>query len=113
MRSHLPDFFVLILDPEREQLPFANQRCLPFELVVKSVEVFVDVDARNIDTFHTAVGLADVDSLWVKAADSVRLSAESTDHVSTVRAITNAVDRPVFLCDFTTIVSLGHCGIAS
>ena len=61
--SHFPEVFVLILDFEREQLPFTDQVFLPFELVVKSVEVLVEVDARNVDNFQVAVGLVPADSL--------------------------------------------------
>ena len=61
--SHVPEAFVLILDFESKQLPFTNQICLPFELVVKSVEIFVEVDARNVDAFQVAVGLEPADVL--------------------------------------------------
>lgn len=103
--SHFPEDFVLILDFEREQLPFTDQVCLPFELVVKSVEIFVDVDARNVDDFQVAVGLEPADVLRVIAADSVGLGGENTDHASAAKNTTNAIDKPVCLGDFTIAAS--------
>ncbi|MCX6529360.1 MAG: hypothetical protein NTZ76_04490 [Actinobacteria bacterium] len=61
--SHFPEDFVLILDFETEQLPFTDQRCLPFELVVRRDDVLVEVDARNVDDFQVAVGLVPADVL--------------------------------------------------
>ena len=61
--SHFPEDFVLILDFETEQLPFTDQRCLPFELVVRRDDVRVEVDARNVDDFQVAVGLVPADVL--------------------------------------------------
>lgn len=61
--SHFPEDFVLILDFETEQLPFTDQRCLPFELVVRIDDVLVEVDARNVDDFQVAVGLVPADVL--------------------------------------------------
>ena len=61
--SHFPEDFVLILDFETEQLPFTDQRCLPFELVVRRDNVFVEYDGRNVDAFQVAVGLVPADVL--------------------------------------------------
>jgi hypothetical protein len=61
--SHFPEDFVLILDFETEQLPFTDQRCLPFELVVRRDDVFVEYDGRNVDAFQVAVGLVPADVL--------------------------------------------------
>ena len=87
--SHLPEVFVLILDFETEQLPFTDQRCLPFELVVRRDDVFVEYDGRNIDAFHLTVGLV--------AAEAVPVTAMGDDHAATARRAIEAISRMLLL----------------
>ena len=87
--SHLPEVFVLILDFETEQLPFTDQRCLPFELVVRRDDVFVEYDGRNVDAFHLTVGLV--------AAEAVPVIATGDDHATTARRAIEAISRMFLL----------------
>lgn len=94
--SHFPEVFVLILDFETEQLPFTDQRCLPFELVVRRDDVFVEYDGRNIDAFHLTVGLV--------VTEAVPAVATGDDDATTARRATEAISRMFLLPEL--IVSL-------
>lgn len=89
LTSHFPEDFVLIRDLLSEQLPLTDHNFLPFELVESTAEVCVELDARNVETFHVTVGLV--------AADAVLILDVGEDTVAPARTVTDTTIKSFLL----------------